>query len=109
MERVVGSETVLVPALALTAPEPAHVVDAFGVAAITTPEGSVSMSAAASVAAVVFGLVSVMVSVDPAPGAMAAGAKDFATVGAAVLTVSVAFAAAALLPFDVCSAPDAMV
>src|SRR4051794_9902092 len=109
MERVVGSETVFVPALALTGPEPAHVVDAFGAAAITTPEGSVSTSAAVRVAADAFGFVSVMVSVEVPLAAMVDGTKASARPGGAALTVSVALAAAALLPLDVCSAPAAMV
>src|SRR3954469_1988413 len=93
MDRVVGSEIVFVPALALTAPEPAHVVEAFGVGAITTPEGSVSTSAAESVAADAFGFVSVMVSVEVPLAAMVDGTKPFARLGVAALTVSVALAA----------------
>src|SRR5206468_6961976 len=104
MERVAGSVMAAAPALAATAPPPAHVVEAFGVGATRTPEGNVSTSAAERLAAAMFVLVSVMVSVDVPLAAMVPGAKSFATVGATAFTLSVALAAAALLPLDVCSA-----
>src|SRR5206468_2634887 len=89
IERVAGRVIVLAPAAATTAPAPEHVVLAFGVAATTTPEGSASASAAESVATEVFALPSVSVSVEIAFGAMAAGVKLFARVGAAGFTTSV--------------------
>jgi hypothetical protein len=60
-------------------------------------------------AAVLFGLESVIVRVEVPPAAMVAGAKPFATLGATAFTVRLAVAGLALLPFEVCSAPAAMV
>ncbi len=109
IERVVGSVTEPEPATAVGPPAPAHVVEAFGVAAITTPLGKVSVNAAVRLAALALALLSVMVSVETALAAMVFGAKAFATVGATVLTARVALAAAALLPLEVCSALAAIV
>src|SRR3954468_9035246 len=109
MARVAGSVTVLPPAAAPTAPLPEHVVDAFGVGAMESPAGSVSTNTALNVASLPFGLVNASVSVDVPPEAMVPGAKLLARDGAALPTVSSAEAAEALLPFEVCSAPAAMV
>src|SRR4051812_42815462 len=98
MERVTGSVRAPPPAIAPTAPEPAHVVEAFGVAAIVMPDGSVSTSAAENVAAVVLALVSVIVTVDAPFAAMVLGSKTLETVGATAFTARVALAAAALFP-----------
>src|SRR5204863_293297 len=109
MLRVAGSVMAEPPAAAPTAPAPPQLVVAFGVAAITTPAGSVSVSVAVSAAADVLLLVSVIVSVDVPPAAIVAGAKALATVGAAAFTVRFALAAAALLPLPVCRALAAIV
>ena len=73
------------------------------------PLGSVSTSAALSVAAVALLLVRVIVSTLVPPALIVAGAKALATVGALAFTVSVAVAGAALLPLFVCKAPAAIV
>ena len=109
IERVAGKVTVEPPAAAATAPAPEHVVEAFGVAAITTPLGKVSVNAAARFAAEVLALLSVIVNVDTPLAAMVLGANALATVGVTVVTVRFAVAAAALLPFEVCSALAAIV
>jgi hypothetical protein len=80
----------------------------FGLAMVN-PAGSVSLRAAVSVAAVALVFAKLRVSVEVPPDAMVVGAKDLATVGAAALTVSVALAAVALLPWLVASAPTAIV
>ena len=66
--------------------------------ASVTPAGSVSTSAALSVAAVALLFVSVIVSTLVPPAAIVAGANAFATVGVFAVTVRFAVAAAALLP-----------
>jgi hypothetical protein len=109
MLRVAGSVAELAPAVATTAPDPVHVVDALGVAAITRFAGRLSTSAAPSDAAVLFALVSVIVTVETPFAAIEFGANDFASVGATALTVRLAEAGDALFPLDVVSAPAAMV
>jgi hypothetical protein len=84
------------------------VASPFGLAMVM-PAGSVSVITDESVAAVALLLPSVSVSVEVAPEAMLVGLNDLAIVGAAALTVSVALAAAALLPWLVWSAPAARV
>jgi len=106
---VAGSVTEPEPAAATTAPEPAQVVDAFGVAATTTGTGNVSVNAAVRFATLALPLVSVMVSVDGVFAFTVPGVNCLATVGASALTVSVALAGFALLPFAVCSALVAIV
>ena len=81
MVRPVANVTVEPPAVAETAPPPPHVVAAFGVAAITTPAGNVSVSGAVKVATVASGLDSVIVRTEVAPGTMVNGLKPFPTVG----------------------------
>jgi hypothetical protein len=104
-----GTFSVTLFAVIDTAPAPLQVLAAFGTAAIVTPAGKVSVSAAERLAADVLALVSVIVRVDVPPAAIGLGEKPFASVGAAVFTVRLALAAAALLPWLVCSAPAAMV
>ena len=77
--------------------------------ASVTPAGSVSTSAALSVAAVALLLVSVMVRILVPPAAIDAGANALVTVGTLAVTVKLAVAAAALLPLLVCNAPAAIV
>src|SRR3972149_1947896 len=64
-------------------PLPLQGVRAFGVAAIVTPRGKVSVSGAVKVATLMFGLDSVRVRVDtlPAPALMVAGLKALPSVG----------------------------
>jgi hypothetical protein len=88
---------------------PVHVVARFGTAASVTPAGSVSVRAAASVAGTLFALVSVSVRVAMPFALMVDGANPLASVGAAVSTTSIPLAGAALLPFEVMSAPAASV
>ena len=66
--------TVFPPAVALTTPPP-QVVVAFGVGAITTPAGNVSVSGALRVARLPAALVKVMVRVETPPGLMVDGLK----------------------------------
>jgi hypothetical protein len=80
--------SVTLPAFCVTLP-PAHVVDAFGVAAVVSPDGYVSVTDV-TVMAAPFGLPIVTVSVDTPPGSIVPGEKDFATVGDVAVTVSVA-------------------
>ncbi len=109
MARVAGSVMEPEPAAAATAPVPAHVVDAFGVGATTSGTGSVSVSGTTSEAAVAFAFVRVIVSVEGAFAFTGLVPNDFAIVGATAPTVSVALAAAALSPFEVCRAFAAIV
>ena len=109
IERVAGSVTRPEPVAATTAPEPGHVVDAFGVGATTTGTGNVSVNAAVRLAVLALPLVSVMVSVETALAFTVPGAKAFATAGTTAFTVRFALAGLALLPFAVCSAPAAIV
>ncbi len=106
--RVAGSVIVDPPGAAATAPVPAHVVEALGVAAIARPAGSVSTSGALSDAAPVLPLESVRVIVEVAPAPIDVGANDLAIVGAAAVTTRSALAGAALDPLEVCSAFAAM-
>ena len=93
----VAPESVTLPAVEVTVP-PAHVVDAFGVAARTSPvpgvAGNVSVSESA-VTAAVFGLVTVMVSVVTSPELMLAGAKALPKVSGVAVTVRLALLDAA--------------
>src|SRR5689334_17118015 len=107
MARPAGS--VMLPAVVVTAPAPLQLTETLGVAATVTPEGSTSASDADRVAGVLFALVSVSVRVEVPPAAMVEGANDMVSVGATVVTVRTALAAAALLPFEVASAPAASV
>jgi len=109
MLRVAGNVTVEPPELAATAPLPEQLVEALVGLATTSPEGNVSVSAAVRFAAVVFAFVSVSVMVEGTLAATETGAKDLASVGVTVVTVRIALAAAALFPFEVCSAPAPMV
>jgi hypothetical protein len=109
MLRVAGSVTVEPPELAVTAPLPEQLVEALVGLATISPEGNVSVSAAVRFAAVMFGFVSVIVIVEATFAATETGEKDFASVGVTVLTVRIALAGLALLPFEVCSAPAPMV
>ncbi len=86
IERPAGKVTVM--ALVVTAPLPVQVVLAFGVGAITTPLGKVSMSAALKVATLAFGLASVMVRVEPPPGLVVVGLKALVSVGGLAGTAS---------------------
>lgn len=70
------------PAVAETVPP--HVVPAFGVGAIFTPVGKMSMSGAVKVATLVLGLDSVIVRVDTPPILMVNGLKPLPSVGAVV-------------------------
>ena len=105
IDRVMGKVTVVPPAIAATAPVPLHVVPAFGTGAITNPVGNVSVSGAVKVAALMFGLDSVIVRVEtaPTPASMVAGLKALPSVGGppggtSGTTVNVALAAAPLMP-----------
>ena len=102
--------SVTLPAAEVTTPL-AQLVAVAGVPARTTPVpgvvGKVSVTLV-TVIALVFGLVMVMVSVEVPPATIGLAAKALLIVGAA-RTVKVAFAAAALLPALVVSAPMAMV
>src|SRR5450759_747277 len=103
--------TVFAPAVAVTVAPPPQLVRGFGAAAITTPLGKVSMSAALRVAAAALGLLKVMVSVETPPALMVAGLKALPSAGGTtgVTTVKVATAGAALLPLLVCKALAASV
>src|SRR5438874_9344833 len=79
---VAPESAALAPPLAAVTVPPAHVVAPLAEAVLTRPAGYASVNAA-PVMAVVLGFVSVMVSTDVAFGAIAAGVKDFAAVGAA--------------------------
>ena len=83
IERPAGKVTVAPPATATGAPAPVQVVAAFGVAAITTPPGKVSISGAVRVASARLGLLKVMVSVEIPPVLMLAGLKALPSKGAA--------------------------
>ena len=72
MERPAGKVTVALPATPMGTPAPPHVLPTFGVGAITTPLGKVSMSGAVRVATAALALLKVTVSVggqtsDPLP------------------------------------------
>ena len=74
------------------------------------PTGNVSVSGAVSAAAMLFGLVNVMVRVEIPPDVMAAGLKDLRSVGETFeVTVNVAPADAVLAPLLVLSTPTANV
>jgi len=75
-----------------------------------TPAGNVSVNGALRLAAVLFGLVKVMVKVEVPPALIVAGLKALPSVGVTtttLLTVNVATAGAALLPLLVTKAPEA--
>jgi hypothetical protein len=75
-----------------------------------TPLGSVSVSGAVRLAAVAFGLLRLIVSVELPPAVMEAGLKDLFTVGATPatgVTAKLATAGTELLPLLVCKAPAA--
>lgn len=82
---VAGKVTVEPPAIAETAPVPLQVVLAFGVGAIVTPAGKVSMNGALKVAALVLGLDSVMVRVETLVSLMRNGLKPLPSVGRGVV------------------------
>ncbi len=82
IDRVAGKVTVEPPAIAKTSALPPQVEPAFGVVAITMPLGKLSMSGAVKVAALGFGLDSVVVRVDTPPVLMVAGVKLLLSVGA---------------------------
>jgi hypothetical protein len=82
IDLVPGKVTVEPPALAKTPPVPLQVVPAFGVLAIFTPVGKMSINAALKVATFVLGLDSVMVRVDTPPVLIVAGLKPLPSVGA---------------------------
>src|SRR5450432_1275182 len=107
MERPAGKVTVELPATATGTPAPPHVLPTFGVGAITTPLGKVSMSGAVRVAIVTSGLLNVTVSVETPPALTVAGLKALPSAGGTtgVRTVRVAMVGAALLPLPVTSAP----
>ena len=89
---------------------PAHVVLGVGVAAISSPLGSVSTSGADRTAGVLLPLLKVMVSVEISAAPIVDGLKALPSVGktaAGVVTLNVAIAGPALLPLLVCSAPAA--
>jgi hypothetical protein len=65
---------------------PPQVVLAFGTAAINKPAGKLSVNGAVKVAALRFGLVSVIVSVDTPAALIMAGTKALLTVGGAGVT-----------------------
>ncbi|MFA7242731.1 MAG: hypothetical protein WC091_21705 [Sulfuricellaceae bacterium] len=102
-----GKVTVKPPATATGTPAPVQVVPTFGVAAITTPLGKLSVSAAVRVATAASGLLKVTVSVEVPPTLMETGLKALPSVGGITgeMTVSVAMAGAALLPLVVTKAP----
>jgi hypothetical protein len=105
------SATEPAPLTAVTVP-PVHVVAAFGVLAIVTPEGNASVNAiplSATAPEAVFAIVSV--SSDVPPGAIVIGAKLFVNVTfGAFAIVNVAVAGAVLLiPCVVVSAPAGIV
>ena len=89
-----ASATLVPPASAVTVPA-AHVVAAFGVVAIVTPEGSVSVSAtpeSATAPAAVLGMV--IVSTDVPPAEIDAGRNALLRAMAARLIVKLAVAVA---------------
>src|SRR5450432_4530559 len=94
MERPAGKVTVELPATATGTPAPPHVLPTFGVGAITTPLGKVSMSGAVRVATVTSGLLKVTVSVETPPALTVAGLKALPSVGGTTseMTVRVAMA-----------------
>jgi len=73
--RPAGNVTVVPPAAATSAPAPPQVVMAFGVGAITTLAGRVSIKGAVRVAAPTLSLLNVIVSLDTPPALMVVGAK----------------------------------
>jgi hypothetical protein len=100
---------VTVDVVVVTVP-PRQVVLGVGVAVMTTPLGIVSTSGAVNTAAVGPALLNVITRVEPPPAVIVAGANAFPTVGttdAGVVTVKVATAGPALLPFSVTNAPAA--
>jgi hypothetical protein len=111
IDLVVGKVIVEPPGVAATAPVPEQVVLAFAGLAITTPAGRVSTSGAVKLAALAFGLLNVMVSVDTPSSLIAVGLKTLPSIGgttpAGGRTVKVATAGAALFPLLVCNAPIA--
>src|SRR5450432_3816212 len=111
MERPAGKVTVELPATATGTPAPPHVLPTFGVAAITTPPGKVSMSGAVSVAIVTSGLLNVTVSVETPPALTVARLKALPSAGGTtgVRTVSVAMAGPVLFPLLVTRAPASSV
>src|SRR5450432_2682150 len=111
MERPAGKVTVELPATPTGAPAPPHVLPTFGVGAITTPLGKVSMSGAVRVATAALTLLNVTVSVETPPALTVAGLKALPIAGGTmgVRTVSVAMAGAALLPLPVIRAPASSV
>src|SRR5471030_53686 len=81
MERPAGKVTVELPATATGTPAPPHVLPTFGVAAITTPPGKVSMSGAVRVATAALALLKVTVSVETPPALTVAGLKALPSAG----------------------------
>jgi len=78
----------------------------------TTPVGKVSVKGVLKLAAVLFGLVKVIVKVEVPPALMVAGLKALPSVGVTtttLLTVNVATAGAALFPLLVIKSPTASV
>jgi hypothetical protein len=78
--------------------------------AISRPAGIASTNGAVSVAAVLFGLLKVMMRVESSPTTIVGGLKALLTVGLTItrgVTVKVAMAGAALLPLTVCNTPAA--
>jgi hypothetical protein len=80
-----ANATLAAPAAAVTVPD-VHVVAALGCAATVTLVGNASLSATEE-SAIVFGLASVMVSADVAPGAMSSGEKLLLTITVAALPI----------------------
>ena len=78
-----GSDRLLAPAEGEKV-APVQVVDAFGVAATTTPAGNVTLSATPDIDAA-FGLLSVTVMVEVPPKSIAVGLSVVTDVGATVL------------------------
>src|SRR5476649_2112548 len=111
MERPAGKVTVELPATPTGTPAPPHVLPIFGVGAITTPLGKVSMSGAVRVATAALALLKVMVSVEMPTALTVAGLKALPSAGGTtgVTTVSVAIAGAALLPLLVAREPASSV
>jgi hypothetical protein len=91
--------TLVPPAVAFAVP-PRQVVLLFGMGAIITPAGKVSMSGAVKVATLVFGLDSVIVRVEILVSLMVNGLNPLPSVGGplGVTTVKVAMAGAVLEP-----------
>jgi hypothetical protein len=89
---------------ALTVAVPAQVV--LALPETSKPAGNVSVRGPVSAAAVLFGLVNVMVRVEIPPNVMATGLKDLRKLGETLaVTVNVAPAVVVLLPLLVSSAP----